>query len=193
MAKSTRDKGAKKDTWAKKKWMAVKAPAIFGDRVIAETPIIKDAHAEGRVLEIPMSEITGNFKHFRSKIKVRITGVSENGANTEYVGHEVVRDQILRSVRRWSSRIDSIDDAKTKDNKKLRIKTLVLTRRRVNTSVKDEIRKLTSSIVHDIAKATTKDQIIFDINENKIQKQISIAASKIYPIKFVEIRKTELL
>ncbi len=193
MAKSTRDKGAKKDTWAKKKWMVVKAPVIFGDRVIAETPIIKDAHAEGRILEIPMSEVTGNFKHFRSKIKLRVTGVSENGANTEYVGHEVVRDQILRSVRRWSSRIDSIDDAKTKDNKKLRIKTLILTRRRVNTSVKDEIRKLASSMVHDIAKDTTKDQIIFDINENKIQRQISIAASKIYPIKFVEIRKTELL
>jgi len=161
--------------------------------VIAETPAIKDQHIVGRVLEVPMSEVTGNFKHFRSKSKVKITGVTEDGAQTEYVGHEVVRDQVLRAVRRWSSRIDSVDDIKTKDGINLRVKSITITRRRVNTSVKDGIRTLVSSLVADLAKTHTKDQLLLDINDRKIQMGISKAASKIYPIKSVEIRKTEIL
>ena len=193
MARHTKDKGSRKDTWAKKKWLTVKAPVVFGDRVLAETPAVKIEHIEGRVLEVPMSEVTGNFKHFRSKIKVKIVSTNGNEAATEYVGHEVVRDQVSRAVRRWSSRIDSVDDVMTKDSVKMRIKSLVLTRRRVNTSIKDEIRKLVSSLVFDIAKTMNKDEILVSINDNQIQKQLSIAASKLYPIKTVEIRKTEVL
>lgn len=192
-ARETKTSKTKKDTWSKKKWYSIMAPEFLGGKKVAETLSLKDKTLIGRVLVLPLSEITGSFRDFKVKVKMRITEVRDNEAHTEYVGQELLRDQILRTIRRWSSRIDSNDKVKLKDSKDYRIKSLTVTRRRVKTSVKDEIRHAVSDGIKEYAGSRSTDQIVMDVNSSKLQKTIENNVKKIYPIRAVEIRMIEKL
>ncbi len=178
----------KRDSWSKKKWYAIMAPEFLGSKQIADTLALKDNNLIGRVIVLPLSEFTGNFRDFKVKVKLKIKDVKGTEAHTEYVGQEMLRDQILRTIRRWSSRVDSIDDIKLKDDSRFRIKSLTVTRRRVNTSVKGDIRHAVSSGIKDYVAARATEQMVEDINSSKMQKIISSNVKKIYPVRTVEVR-----
>jgi len=188
-----RERNVKKGSWNKKKWYPVKVPKMFGDKIVAETPALKEKHLIGRIIEIPLNELTGSFKHFKTKVFLRVTEIKDGAVQTEYYGQEQASDVISRLVRKWSSRIDLVEDIKTKDKVMLRIKVLTITRRRVNTSVKSAIRaKIREEVIKEVQKKTL-EELITDINNNTTQKTISKNISSIYPIKSVEIRKIEIL
>jgi len=178
----------KRDSWSKKKWYAVMAPDFLGGKQIADTLALKENVLIGRVIVLPLSEFTGNFRDFKIKVKLRIKDVKGSEARTEYVGQEMLRDQILRTIRRWSSRVDSVDDIKLKDDSRFRIKSLTVTRRRVNSSVKCDIRHAVSAGIKAYMSARATDQMVEDVNSSKMQKIISNNVKKIYPVRTVEVR-----
>lgn len=178
---------------AEKVWYDIIAPGMFGDKNIGTTTASNKDHLEKRILRIPLNELTGNFRQFYINIALRIRSVKDNKAITEYDGQDIREDKILRLVNRWSSRIDSIDDIDTKDNIKIRIKSLTVTRRKVNTTVKGKIRALLSAKIIEFCKDRKLDQIINSINNEELQRSISKEAKKIYPLKAVEIRKIKVM
>lgn len=178
----------KKDTWSKKKLYSIIAPEFLGGKPVAETFALKDNNAIGRVVVLPLSEFTGNFKDFKVKIKLRITEIKGADAHTEYAGQELLRDQILRTIRRWSSRIDSVDDVKLSDSSNFRIKSLTVSARRVNTAIKGEIRHSVSSFIKEYLATKTTDQMVEDVNSSKLQNTVEGKARKVYPVRNVEIR-----
>lgn len=182
----------KRDKWKKKSFYSILSPKIFGEKVVGETPALKKENLIGRTIYVSLNDLTGDVKHFQTKIKLRIKEVDGQNARTEYIGQEILMDKILRIVRKWSSKIEFINDIPLK-NKKFRIKTLIVTRRRVNTTLKNTIRRESSSIIKDYFKDKPKDQIITDINNGNIQRIVINKINKIYPLKEVEIRKTEVL
>lgn len=193
MTSDKRANKTKKDTWTKKKWYKIMSPEFLGSKHIADTFSMKEKYVIGRVIVLPLSELTGNFKDYKVKIKVRINNIRGNEAHTEYVGQEILRDQLLRIIRRWSSRIDSVDNVTMRDSSNYRIKSLTVTARRVNTSVKDEIRHSISDMINEYAGSKTIDEVVTDINSYKLQKTVGNKAKKIYPIRTVEVRMIEKL
>jgi small subunit ribosomal protein S3Ae len=191
MAKQ-REIKSKRDKWKKKSFYSIVSPKIFGGRVIGETPALKKENLMGRTLYASLSDLIGDIKHFQTKVKLRIKEVDGQNAKTEYIGQEVLIDKITRIVRKWSSKIESVDDVSVK-NRKFRIKTLIITKRRVNTSLKNTIRHDASAIIGDYFKDKSSDQIITDINTEKIQRIIKNKINKLYPLRAVEIRKTEFI
>lgn len=191
IAETTEDRRAgkaRKDTWSKKKWYPIMSPEFLGGKEIAETLALKEKDVIGRSIVLPLSELSGNFRDFKVKVSLRVNNVKGNEAHTEYMGQELLRDQILRVIRRWSSRVDSIDDVVLKDSAKFRVKTLTVTTRRINTSVKDEIRRTVSKGIKEYAGARTTEQVVNDVNSSKLQKTILNSVKKIYPIRTVEVR-----
>ena len=191
IAETTTDRRAgkvKKDTWSKKKWYTIMSPEFLGGKEIADTLALKEKDVIGRSIVLPLSELTGNFRDFKVKVSLRVKSVKGNEAHTEYVGQELLRDQILRVIRRWSSRIDSVDDITLKDSAKFRIKSLTVSARRINTSTKDEIRHAVSRGIKEYVSARTTDQVVGDINCSKLQKTIVANVRKIYPIRTIEVR-----
>lgn len=178
----------KKDMWSKKKLYSIVAPEFLGGKPVAETFSLKDKDVIGRVVVLPLSEFTGNYKDFKVKIKLRVTEIKGADAHTEYAGQELLRDQILRTIRRWSSRIDSVDDVKLSDSSNFRVKSLTVSARRVNTAIKGEIRHSVSSFIKEYLATKTTDQMVEDVNSSKLQKTVEGKARKIYPVRNVEIR-----
>ena len=70
---------------------------------------------------------------------------------------------------------------------------MVITRRRVNTSIKSKIRaKLTEEITNQL-KGKTLEDIINMVNNQTIQKSLIEPLSKIYPVRAIEFRRIDML
>ena len=176
-----------------KTWYPVMLPKIFGGTQIAETLSLDSKNIVGRKINTVLSDVTGDIKHFHTTVTLRIKDVTEGKAYTEYNGQNLISDKIARMVNRWRSRIDSVDDISTKDGHKLRIKTIVITRQRVNTTTKADIRKIVSSETVKYCTDKSLESIVNDIFSGKLQKHVFLSAKKVYPLKSVEVRKTEIL
>ncbi len=188
-----RDKSAKRNIWSKKKWYKVKAPKMFDEKVVTETPALKDQNVLDRVIEIPLNELTGSFRHFKTKVYLRVVSVKDGVALTDYFGQELTGDMVSRLVRRWSSRIDLIKDLKTKDDRFIRMKFMVLTTNRVNSSVKSAIRRKLDEEIDSLIPKKTLEQVVDLVNSQKLQKDLISPLSKLYPIRAVEIRRIQML
>ena len=174
-------------------WYTIKAPEYFGNVVVGETPVKKFGSAVGRVVTIPLNLITNSIKHVFINISLRITDVSDGVANTIYWGHEISRDRISRLVRKRTSRIDVIQDLKTKDGVELRIKSLVITNGRANTSIKSVIRKEMAAFMASYTPSKKLEEFLKEVFADVVKRQAHVKLSKIFPIRYVEIRKVEVL
>ncbi|VVB61611.1 30S ribosomal protein S3Ae [uncultured archaeon] len=182
---------AGKDTWSKKSWYAVSMPDVFGSDVIAEVPSLKESALIGRIINVSLSELTKNYKHMHTTVKLKITGLDGKKAKTEYAGQELLKDSLARLIRRWSSRVDSIQDIQLKD-KKMRLKMVIITAKKANTSIRETLRALTIKTAGEMLGNKTRDEAVMDINTEKLQRAIHESASKIFPVRSVEVRKVEV-
>lgn len=180
-----------RDTWAKKSWYTVSAPNVFGDDIIAEVPSLKDSFLVGRTIKVSLSDLTKNYKHMHTTVKLKITGLDGKKAKTEYAGQEMLKDALARLIRRWSSRVDSVQEIALKD-KKMRLKMTVITAKKANTSVREVLRALTIKTSNDILGGKTLDDAVMAMNTEKLERAIREPASKIFPIRSVEVRKVEV-
>ncbi len=191
---SKRGKDQKRSSWGKKKWFKVMAPAIFGqDRELVETPAFKDEQLLGRVVELPMTELTKSFKHYKYKVFLKIVDVKGDKALTKYWGHELLRDVISRIVRKRTSRVDLIEDVETKDGIKLRVKLLLITKRRVQTTLKYRIRKEMKDYLYEQISNQTLKEFVDSMLTESFQRGLGERIKNIYPAAYIDVRKTEVL
>lgn len=182
---------AGKDTWSKKSWYAVHSPSVFGEEVIAEIPSLKDSTLIGRTVKVSLSELTKNYKQMHTTAILKITGVDGKKAKTEYFGQELLKDALARLIRRWSSRVDSIQDIKLKD-KKMRLKMTIITAKKANTTVRENLRATTIKISNEMLAGRPLDEAVMTLNNEKLTRVIHEAAAKIFPVRSVEVRKVEV-
>ncbi|EQD40192.1 30S ribosomal protein S3Ae, partial [mine drainage metagenome] len=51
-----------KDKWREKTWYSILTPAYLGEKEISTSPGIGPESMVGRKIEMPVSDLTGNFK-----------------------------------------------------------------------------------------------------------------------------------
>ena len=96
-------------------------------------------------------------------------------------------------VRRGSSKINFIIDAKTKDGYVFRIKVIALTHRQLNTSRKHALRLIIRDIINKIVPEMTIDQFVQATCYGKINSDIMAAIKKIIKIRHVGLEKVKLI
>ncbi len=182
---------AGKDTWSKKSWYMVYSPQVFGEEVIAELPAIKESNLIGRNVKIALSDLTKNYKQMHTTVRLNITSLDGKRAKTEYAGQEILKDALARMIRRWSSRVDSVQEIALKD-KKMRLKMTIITAKKANTSIRETLRALTIKTSNDMLAGRPVDEAVMTLNNDKLTRLIHESASKIFPIRSIEIRKVEV-
>ncbi len=190
-AESASKPKAGKDTWSKKAWYAVYSPTVFGEEAIAEVPSLKDSSLIGRNVRVSLSELTKNYKHMHTTVMLKITNLEGKKAKTEYAGQEILKDALARLIRRWSSRVDSVQEITLKD-KKMRLKMTIITAKKANTSVRAILRALLIKASNDMLAGRPLDEAVMTLNNDKLTRVIQESASKIFPIRSVEVRKIEV-
>ena len=181
-----------KDKWKAKVWYTVRAPPMYNGAVIAETLADEPEKLMGRVAEATLQDLTGDFSKMHIKMKFKVQAVRGNECATKFAGHELTSDYIRRLTRRKHSKIDSVIDVETKDGFKMRIKPMAVTDRRAQSSQEGEIRKLSIAVIQGAAQESDHATFIKAVVNGDLAQIIYNQARKVYPLKRVEIRKSEV-
>jgi small subunit ribosomal protein S3Ae len=181
-----------KDKWRAKEWYKVFAPDMFGGQQIAETLSADPSLLQGRIISVALQDITGDFSKMHIKLNLRITRVAGFDAHTEFVGHDLTSDYIRRLTRRKHSKMDGVFMARTKDGYTVKVKPMAITEKRIQTSQQKAIRHLMSNVVSTAAGKQTLGELVKDVLSGDMAKNIFKECKPVYPIRKIEIRRTEI-
>ncbi len=124
----------------KKKWYSIMAPRILGGRMLGESLVSDSADLKGRTITANLMNVLGEPKKQSINIQFLINRVKEGQALTEIIKYELSQSYIKRQIRRGRSKIEDSFLSKTADNKRVRIKPMVITNGKVFKSVETKIR-----------------------------------------------------
>jgi small subunit ribosomal protein S3Ae len=189
-----RRKGRVKDKWREKKWITVNAPDSFNNVPIAYIPITDDENAPGRVLEVTLYDILkGDPSQHQYKMYFQLDKVDNDKASTIFKRFEYSKEFLRSLVRRGSSKINFIIDAKTKDGFVFRIKVIALTHRQLNTSRKHDLRLIARDIINKTVPEMEIDQFVQATCYGKINSDIMAATKKVIRIRHIGLEKVKLI
>jgi small subunit ribosomal protein S3Ae len=119
--------------------------------------------------------------------------VQDDKASSIFKRFEYSKEFLRSLVRRGSSKINFIIDAKTKDGYIFRIKVIALTHRQLNTSRKHALRLIARDIINKTVPEMTIDEFVQATCYGKINSDIMAAAKKVIRIRHVGLEKVKLI
>ncbi|MGB9937612.1 MAG: 30S ribosomal protein S3ae [Methanobacterium sp.] len=181
-----------RDTWKEKQWFKIMTPTEFGDAEIGTTPARDADMLVKRTVESSMRELTGDFSKQYVKLFFQINNVAGDVANTKFVGHHVTTDYVRSMIRRGTSRIDAITEVTTKEGYKVNVHVIAITVKRAKSSQQKFIRETMGRLVGELSEGKNFPELIEAIISGKMASSIYHETKKIYPLKRVEIIKTQV-
>ena len=183
-----------KDKWREKKWVTVLAPDSFNNVPIAYIPITNEENALGRVIEVTLFDILkGDPSQHQYKMYFQIDKVQDDKATTIFKRYEYAKEFLRSLIRRGSSKISFIMDAKTKDGYVFRLKVIALTHRQLNTSRKHALRLIARDIIESSVPNMTIDEFVQATCYGKINSDIMAATKKLIRMRHVGLEKVKLI
>lgn len=176
-----------------KLWYKVVSPEMFGRAPFGETIANDPERIVGRVVETTLGDLTNNFSKQNTKLRFRVDRVAGDSAYTKFLGHEMTTDYVRSLVKRRTSRIDAIVDVTTTDGYQVRIKPSCFTVKRARANQVKSIRELSRKVILEKSKSLDLNQLIQDVVLGKLSLDIYKEAKMIYPLRRVEVRKTEIV
>ena len=183
-----------RDKWKTKRWYTIRAPRHpWNYQNIGETIGESDEHIIGRIYEMTQQEFNGDFTKMHVMLRFRVSETVGQDALTTFIGHHHQTNHIRRQIRRYRGKIDDVIDVVTEDGYLVRIKPLIVTQKRVQTSVKQSIRAKTRDVLRGFVAKTTYDGLQVAMLDGSLEGEIQNQIKSIYPCRSVVIRKSQLL
>ena len=183
-----------RDKWKMKRWYTIRAPRNPWDfKNIGETIGESDEYILGRVYEMTLQEFNGDFTKMHVILRFRVDECVGQDALTTFIGHHHQTDHTRRQIRRYRGKVDDVVDVVTTDGYLVRLKPLIITQKRVQTSVKQVMRSKTRDLLLGYAAKSTYAKLQESILGGELEEDIRKTVKPIYPIKSVSIRKSQLL
>ncbi|MCL4324106.1 MAG: 30S ribosomal protein S3ae [Candidatus Thermoplasmatota archaeon] len=180
-----------KDKWKLKEWYKIRAPSMFQNADLGESPAEEPEKLLGRIAEVTFNEVSGggdpNTSHI--KLKFKIVSIGDNHvATTKFVGHEFTSDYIRRLARRKRSKIDLSFPVTTKDGVVFTVKPLAVSEHRLQTRLKAMLRQKIHQVMTEEAAQRSGAEMVKDMLNGEISKAITKGLSPLYPLKKIDIR-----
>ena len=172
----------------KKKWYTILASSEFNKQVIAETISSDPKSLIGRTIKFSLMNLTREIKHQNIKIIFSINSVNENNALTEIVGYELVPSFIKRITRTGREKIDDVNTYETKNNIKLVLKLLIMTKSKTKRSILSNLRHKSKEFLTAKIQKQDYSELITSLITYTLQKELKSTLSKIYPVAVCDVR-----
>ena len=182
-----------KDRWKAKNWYNIIAPKSFESVTIADTLADSPESLIGRVIAVSFQDLTNDFRKSHITLLFKINNIEETNAHTQFIGHTLTSDYLRRMIRRRRSKIEGVYDAPTRDGAILRVKPFATTDKRIQNSQRKVIREAMKKTILDQAKSSTLSEFTKNILDGKLGSDIYKTCKVLYPVKRVEINKTEVI
>lgn len=174
-----------------KEWYTLIAPKMFKEKVIGETPVGDPKTLMGRKIDVHLINLIDDLSKYYLKFYFKVNEVKGDKAYTEFAGLECMRDFISRLIRYGITRIDTVQDLTTKDKKKIRVKTIIITRKKIKKNVEIDLKNFVEEQIKRNVESNTLDEFIEKLIDDTIKNSVLKEGRKIYPIRAFEIRKIE--
>ncbi|AKB11831.1 SSU ribosomal protein S3AE [Methanosarcina thermophila] len=182
----------KLDGWKSKEWFNIEAPVYLNRAIVGTTMASDPSLLIGRNVETTVGELTNDITKNNTKVILRINNVVGDVATTDLIGHELTTDYVRSIVKRQTSRIDANIDVTTKDGYVIRVKPTCFTIKRARSSQIKAIREIMVDIVQKRASETDFETFMQEAILGRLSAAIYRQAKSIYPLRRVEIRKTQV-
>jgi len=182
----------KAEGWKAKQWYNLVAPDMFGKASIGETVAEVPEKLIGRVIEITLGELTNDLSKQNIKLLLKIDRVGGDSAYTKFTGHQLTQDYLRSLVKRQTSNIETNISVKTKDDYTIRVKPSCFTIKRARSNQVKAIRQIMNNVVLARAKELDMAQFVQEIVTGKLSATIYHDVKPVYPLRRVEVRKTEI-
>lgn len=192
LAKQQKTRKKVRDKWDMKGWYKMYAPAMFNNIVLGETLSDSSSKLIGRTVEATVQELTGDMTKPHIKLYFKIDNVKGNEASTVFIGQNLTSDYVRRLTRRRKEKIDIVCDVITKDNCKLRVKPLAVAEKRIQATQEKAIREIIQKVTEENASSKTLGEFVKCVISGELAGTIFERCKVIYPLKRIEIRKTEV-
>jgi small subunit ribosomal protein S3Ae len=180
------------DGWKSKEWYNIEAPVYLNRSIVGNTMAGDPSLLIGRNVETTVGELTNDMTKNNTKVILRINNVIGEIATTDLMGHELTTDYVRSIVKRQTSRIDANIEVKTKDKYVIRVKPTCFTIKRARSSQMQAIREMMVEIVKKRAAETDFENFMQEAILGRLSAAIYRQAKFIYPLRRVEIRKTQV-
>jgi small subunit ribosomal protein S3Ae len=182
-----------KDRWKAKSWYNILAPSAFDSVTVADTLADSPESLMNRVTGVSLQDLTNDFRKSHITLYFKINKVEESNAHTQFAGHTLTSDYLRRMIRRRRSKIEGVYDVTTRDGAVLRVKPFATTDKRIQNSQRKVVRDAMKKTIDDSAKVNTLNEFVKEILDGKIGSDIYKNCKKLYPVKRIEIYKTEVI
>ena len=182
----------KAEGWKAKQWYNLVAPEMFGKANIGETVADVPEKLMGRIIEVTLGELTNDLSKQNIKLLLKVDSVGGDSAYTKFTGHQLTQDYLRSLVKRQTSNIETNVSVKTKDNYTIRVKPSCFTIKRARANQVKAIRAIMNSVIINRAKELDMEQFVQEIVTGKLSASIYHDVKPVYPLRRVEVRKTEI-
>ncbi|TKJ17880.1 hypothetical protein CEE44_05155 [Candidatus Woesearchaeota archaeon B3_Woes] len=177
----------------KKKFVQIIAPRQFHEQVIGESLVADPRLLLGRKIKVNMMSLTDNPKNQNIQIKFHINNLKGENVSAEIIGFTLLPAFVKRLVRKDKKRVDDCFKAQTSDNKKLTLKTFLLTLNKTSKSVLKALRKQTQETLKDKVSKISYDELLKELFSHQLQNETRKKLGKVYPLRQCEIRDLQVI
>ncbi len=181
-----------KDKWREKTWFSILTPAYLGEKDIATSPGLAPENMIGRKIEMPVSDLTENFRKSNVKVVFKVDNCQGNRCFTSFVGHYMNNDSIRRMVRRRKERIDIIRSEYTLDGYGITVKVVGVSDTKLTSGKRADIRLAMDKYLSERISKTKLQDLVGYLIGDEIGSDLAKTAKQIYAMKKVEVRKSEV-
>lgn len=177
----------------KKSWHPIIATKAFDSAPLGETYVAEPSAMADMRLSVNLANLTGDIRQQGVSLKFRVLGVDKGSGIAGVVGYDTSQSQLRRLVRRGVERLDDSIQCSTSDGKTVKIKPFAVTKAGTGKTKLSLVRKKLRETITNHAARQTFDELIKDIISHKLQSSLKNDSRNIFPLRFVEIRKLELV
>ena len=194
MAKKRKRGKREVDKWKTKKWYEVVAPEVFEHKGVGGVISSNPENLVNRVVVVPVADIVGGKSPevVYSNIKFRIKEVKNDKALTNIIGYETAFSYLRALAKRRRSVIHEVVDIKTKDGAPVRVKVVMITHKKVSSTMKKNLRKALVDKMVKEATSRTYDELIKETLSGAYTKSIYGTLNKVVPVQYLLVKKIEL-
>jgi len=192
MARKKQSGGRKLEGWKAKSWIKVYAPEFLGKQFIGEIISSNPENIPGRVMTVSLGELIQDYSKQNVRTSFKIMNVGGDAAYTQFNGHEMTKEFVRAMVKKRASRIDStITITPLGSDRELQVTITAFTINHARLSQVHEIRAMMVKVVEDAAKEADFETFVSTMLKGDLSKKMFEACKPIFPIRRIEIIKSE--
>ncbi len=172
----------------KKKWVTIYASSVFNNINIGETLVVEQNEALGKTLEVNLADLTNDIKKQNILLTFAANKIQDQKVVCHIIGYELSPSYVKRVIKRARSKIEDSFLCFTKDEVKVRLKPVILTRSKAKGSILTLLRHKSRDYFVNNVKKQSYDEILSDIMSHNLQKGLKEELKKIYPVSLTELR-----